>query len=202
MSKFIIGLTGGIGSGKTAVSDCFAHLGIAIIDADICARDAVAKNSKALIKIVEHFGEGILTQEGELDRAKLRDIVFTQPAEKDWLNSLLHPIIRQLMLDQIAKADTEYCILAVPLLLENKMQSMVNRVLVVDVSPEVQVKRVISRDNSDENVIRAIMSAQIDREQRLNFADDVINNEADLSALKSQVNSLHQKYLSLASENS
>lgn len=200
MSRFIVGLTGGIGSGKTAVSNAFAQLGIDIIDADVCARDVVVKGSDALQQIAQHFGNGILTENHELDRAALRQKVFSNEAEKTWLNQLLHPLIRQRMLDQISASQSTYCILAVPLLLENQMQSMVNRVLVVDVSPELQIKRVIDRDQSEEKLIRSIMKSQLDRDSRLAFADDVIDNQTDLIALQQQVDILHQNYLAMATQ--
>lgn len=200
MSKFIVGLTGGIGSGKTAVSDCFAKLGVDIIDADICARQVVIPGSPALTKIADYFGADVLLPNGELNRALLRKKVFSNDNDKHWLDNLLHPQIRQHMLAQIASASSPYCILTVPLLLENNMQSMVNRVLVIDVPPELQIERVKKRDDSDQSVIEAIMNAQIDRKTRLSLADDIIDNQSDLDTLHNQVATLHQNYLLLAAQ--
>ena len=198
MSHYIIGLTGGIGSGKTAASNAFAQLGINIVDADICAREVVTSDSNALAQIVEHFGRDILLPNNELDRALLRQRVFADDAEKNWLNQLLHPLIRQRMLAQIAASTSAYCILSVPLLLENKMQSVVNRVLVIDVPPDLQIKRVVDRDQSEEALIQSIMNSQIDRDSRLALADDIIDNQSDLVSLHEQVDALHLNYLALA----
>jgi dephospho-CoA kinase len=198
MSHYIIGLTGGIGSGKTAVSNAFAQLGINIVDADVCAREVVTSGSNTLAQIVERFGRDILLPNHELDRALLRQRVFADDVEKNWLNQLLHPLIRQRMLAQIGASTSAYCILSVPLLLENKMQSLVNRVLVVDVPPDIQIKRVVDRDQSEEALIQSIMNSQIDRDSRLALADDVINNQSDLVSLHQQVDTLHLNYLALA----
>ncbi|WP_100643102.1 dephospho-CoA kinase [Alteromonas facilis] len=198
MSHYVVGLTGGIGSGKTAVSDAFAELGINIIDADICARDVVAIDSPALAEIKQKFGSNILCEDGSLNRPRLRELVFADETKKQWLNSLLHPLIRQRMLDQITKASSAYCVLAVPLLLENKMQAMVNRVLVVDVPEKLQLERAVARDNSQKETIQAIMQSQLDRPTRLSLADDVITNTGTLEQLKSKVQNLHQQYLKLA----
>ena len=198
MSHYIIGLTGGIGSGKTAASDAFAQLGINIVDADVCAREVVTSGSNTLAQIVEHFGSDILLPSNELDRALLRQRVFADDAEKNWLNQLLHPLIRQRMLAQIAASTSAYCILSVPLLLENKMQSLVNRVLVIDVPPDLQIKRVVDRDQSEEALIQSIMNSQIDRDSRLALADDIIDNQSDLVSLHEQVDALHLNYLALA----
>ncbi|MGL4899407.1 MAG: dephospho-CoA kinase, partial [Shewanella sp.] len=132
MSKFVVGLTGGIGSGKTTVANLFAELGITLVDADIVAREVVAKGSAGLNAIVAHFGSQILTPEGELDRGKLRQRIFSHDEERLWLNQLLHPMIRQTMLTQVNQATSPYVIMVVPLLFENGLDSLVNRVLVVD----------------------------------------------------------------------
>ncbi|MDM7859544.1 dephospho-CoA kinase [Alteromonas sp. ASW11-36] len=198
MSQYVVGLTGGIGSGKTAVSDSFTALGIDVVDADVCARQVVEPGNDALAQIASRFGEEILLADGHLNRAALRQRVFQNTADKEWLNALLHPLIRAQMITQIAAATSPYCILVAPLLLENNMQSMVNRVLVVDVAPEQQLARVVARDNSDEATIKAIMRAQLDREERLAKADDVIVNDASLNALKIKVQQLHNQYLRLA----
>lgn len=198
MSQYVIGLTGGIGSGKTAVSDSFEALGIDIIDADVCARDVVALGQPALAQIADRFGSDILLSDGNLDRQKMRTIVFADPSLKEWLNALLHPLIRQRMIAQIQASTSAYCVLVVPLLLENNMQSMVNRVLVVDVPTEIQVERVQARDGSDTKTINAIVEAQMPRHDRLALADDVIVNDSDRETLNERVSALHETYLKQA----
>lgn len=195
----IIGLTGGIGSGKTAVSDTFSQLGIDIIDADIVARDVVSAGTPALTKIVDKFGVNILLADGQLDRQKLRSLVFGQEEYKNWLNSLLHPLIRESMFCKLKASTSAYCVLVAPLLLENKLQQFVDRVLVVDVSVETQINRTLKRDKSNRNEIEAIIASQISRGDRLAAADDVISNDdITLLDLKQQVEKLHQIYLSLS----
>jgi dephospho-CoA kinase len=201
MSKLVIGLTGGIASGKTTVSDLFAKLGIDIIDADVIAREVVAKGTPGLAAIVEKFGDDILTPDLELDRQKLRTIVFSDSAKKDWLNALLHPLIREQMQLQTANATSPYCILSVPLLVENKLNTMVSRTLVVDIDEATQIKRAIARDNSEQAIIESIIASQATRTQRLAAADDVIVNNKDLDWLSAQVKDLHQMYLNIVNKN-
>lgn len=201
MSKLVIGLTGGIASGKTTVSDMFAKLGIDIIDADVIAREIVAKGTPALAAIVERFGDDILTPEQELDRQKLRTVVFSDSAKKDWLNALLHPLIREQMQLQTASATSPYCILSVPLLVENKLNTMVSRTLVVDIDEASQIKRAIARDNSEPAIIESIIASQASRKERLAAADDVIVNNKDLDWLSAQVQDLHQMYLNIVNKN-
>ncbi|AEY02831.1 dephospho-CoA kinase [Oceanimonas sp. GK1] len=197
--SYVVGLTGGIGSGKSTVANLFAERGVDIIDADIIAREVVAPGEPALAAIAEHFGAGVITDRGELDRRALRDRVFGHPQEKDWLNALLHPLIRERMVAACAASTSPYCLLVVPLLVENKLTGLCNRVLVVDVSPEVQLARTVKRDQAVEAQIRAIMAAQASREQRLAAADDVIdNNSPDQTELQSEVMRLHQQYSALA----
>ncbi len=199
-NTFVVGLTGGIGSGKSAVSHLFADLGIDIIDADIIAREVVLPDTPGLMAIVEHFGEDILQPDGLLDRAKLRERVFHNSADKQWLNELLHPLIRIGMQHAIEAAQSAYCVLAVPLLIENNMTGMVDRVLVVDCPPAMQLERAMQRDGSQEQTIRNIMAAQVDRPHRLAAAHDVIDNSGQLAALEPQVKYLHEAYLSLANQ--
>jgi len=201
MSKLVIGLTGGIASGKTTVSDLFAKLGIDIIDADVIAREVVAKGTPGLAAIVEQFGDEILTPDLELDRQKLRTIVFSDNAKKDWLNALLHPLIREQMQLQTANATSPYCILSVPLLVENKLNTLVSRTLVVDIDEASQIKRAIARDNSEQAIIESIIASQASRTQRLAVADDVIVNNKDLDWLSAQVKDLHQMYLNIVNKN-
>ena len=198
MSKFIVGLTGGIGAGKTAVSDRFAGRGITIIDADLCAREVVKPGTAALSQIKAHFGETLILDNGELNRVKLRELVFTNPSHQMWLNNLLHPLIRERMLAQIETACSAYCVLVVPLLLENNMQSLVNRILVVDVDVAEQVRRVVTRDDTSEALVHSIIATQIERNSRLKLADDIIDNRCSLEQLDNQVSQLHEQYLILA----
>ncbi|MFA9499592.1 dephospho-CoA kinase [Mannheimia sp. E30BD] len=201
---YVVGLTGGIGSGKTTVSDLFAELGVDIIDADIVARQVVEKGTPLFDKITEHFGDDILNAEKELDRAKLRQIVFNNESEKDWLNNLLHPAIREEMVKKLQESTACYVIWVVPLLIENKLTEFCDRVLVIDVSPEIQLERATRRDKSKEETIKNIIAAQVSREERLSYADDVIENnlpiEQGLQLIKEQVQALHHKYLALANK--
>ncbi|MGI2129198.1 dephospho-CoA kinase [Shewanella oncorhynchi] len=198
MSKFIVGLTGGIGSGKTTVANLFAAEGITLVDADIVARDVVAQGSKGLEAIVSHFGIEMLTPEGELDRAKLRQRIFSHPEEREWLNQLLHPMIRQEMLAQVEKATSSYVIMVVPLLFENGLDRLVNRTLVVDISPELQISRTIKRDNVDASQVNNIINSQLSRSEKLARADDIIDNQGEISTLKREVLALHRRYLQLS----
>ena len=193
----IIGLTGGIGSGKTAVSDCFAALGIDIVDADLASRVVVQKGKPCLYEIAQHFGEDILTNEAELDRAKLREIIFKSEDEKDWLESLLHPAIANQIKDELEASKSPYAILVSPLLLETNQKDLCSKVLVVDVSLETQVERTLKRDGVSEDQVRAIIKAQIARDDRLKLADEVILNDGSLEDLDLAVKVLHKKFLSL-----
>ncbi|MEJ6520792.1 dephospho-CoA kinase [Shewanella bicestrii] len=198
MSKFVVGLTGGIGSGKTTVANLFAEEGVDLVDADIVAREVVAKGSKGLEAIIAHFGTEILTEAGELDRAKLRQQVFSNEQERQWLNQLLHPMIRQEMLSQVENATSDYVIMVVPLLFENGLDRLVNRTLVVDISPELQVSRTVKRDNVDATQVNNIINSQCSRNDKLARADDIIDNQGEISKLKQEVQALHQRYLQLS----
>ncbi len=198
MSSLVVGLTGGIGSGKTAVSDLFAAKGIDIVDADVIARQVVEPGSPALEKLVERFGPDALDPQGRLNRLFVREQVFKDAGNKTFIDGLLHPLIREQMLQQTQAATSPYCILAIPLLVENQLQSLVQRVLVVDVDEEVQVARASARDNQTAEQVRNILSNQASRAQRLAVADDVINNSGSLEALAQHVDKLHSQYLELA----
>jgi dephospho-coA kinase len=199
---YVVGLTGGIGSGKSTIAELFAELGVPIIDADLVARQVVEKGSPLLAEIVAHFGPEILLEDGALDRAALREKVFNHESEKQWLNQLLHPAIRHEMLRQLAAQRMPYCIFMVPLLIENKLTALCQRILVVDVSEQTQMTRASQRDNNQLALIKNIMQSQVSRSERLQHADDVINNDADLSEslpqLKQKVLDLHHLYLQLA----
>lgn len=198
MSNFVVGVTGGIGSGKTTVTNRFAEHGIDIIDADIIARDVVAPDSEALAAISKHFGPTIVDANGHLDRAALRQRIFANAAEKTWLNGLLHPLIRQQIEAALQAAASPYCILVAPLLLENKLTYLTDRVLVVDVSVETQIERTMARDENEQVQVEAIIAAQMDRDSRLAQADDVVNNELSRAEVYDAVDRLHQQYLTFA----
>ena len=199
---YVVGLTGGIGSGKSTIAELFAELGVPVIDADIVARQVVEKGSPLLAEIAAHFGPEILLEDGALNRAALREKVFNHESDKQWLNQLLHPAIRTEMLNQLAQQRAPYCIFMVPLLIENKLTALCQRVLVVDVSEQTQLTRASQRDNNPLPLIKNIMQSQVSRSERLQHADDVINNDADLSEslpqLKQKVLDLHHHYLQLA----
>lgn len=199
---YIVGLTGGIGSGKTTIANLFANLGVPLVDADVVAREVVEKDSPLLSKIVEHFGPQILTKQGELNRAALREIVFHHDEEKQWLNNLLHPAIRERMKQQLSEQTAPYTLFVVPLLIENKLTALCDRILVVDVSPQTQLARSAQRDNNNFEQIQRIINSQVSQQERLKWADDVINNDADLAQnlphLQKKVLELHQFYLQQA----
>ncbi|KJG12668.1 dephospho-CoA kinase [Photobacterium iliopiscarium] len=194
----VIGLTGGIGSGKTTVANVFAEYGIDLIDADIIARDVVAIGSVGLARITEKFGNRILLDDGNLDRSQLRTAIFSDPQLKNWLNQLLHPLIREKMLADIDRATSPYCLLIVPLMIENNLQTLTDRLLVVDVDQQTQIMRTQQRDNVSLEQINNILAAQASRQQRLDAADDIICNNGDNQALLTQVAQLHLHYLALA----
>jgi dephospho-CoA kinase len=196
MSKFIVGLTGGIGSGKTTVANMFASLGVDLVDADIVARQVVAPQSLALRSIAEHFGSQYILNDGTLDRVKLRDKIFTNEQEKHWLNNLLHPLIRTELLQQLQATQSAYSILVAPLLIENKLTQYVDRTLVVDISEQQQINRTMARDHNSKEQVQNIIKSQVSRQQRLVVADDIIdNNPLNLFTLQAQVERLHQFYL-------
>lgn len=195
---WILGLTGGIGSGKTAAAEHFARLGVHVVDADQAARWVVAPGEGALSQIAQHFGDEVLQADGSLDRAKLRACIFQDPAQRQWLESLLHPLIRARIDQHLALADSPYAILVSPLLVESGQHTRTQRVLVVDVPESVQIARTISRDAVEEAQVRAILKVQLSREERLRHAHDVLINDQTPDWLAQEVARLHQFYLSLA----
>lgn len=204
--RYIVGLTGGIGSGKSTIAELFAKRQVPIIDADVVARQVVEKGSPLLAKIVEHFGEAVLTADGELNRRQLRERIFHHESEKAWLNALLHPAIRREMQRQLSAQHAPYVLWVVPLLIENQLTAECDRVLVIDVDPDIQLQRASQRDGSQRQTIAQIIKAQVDRPTRLRFADDVIENNRpladNLAQLEAQVEQLHQRYLALAAQKS
>lgn len=198
----VIGLTGGIASGKTTVANLFKQqFNIDIVDADIVAREVVEPGTPGLNAIIEHFGDNIVHEDKTLDRAKLRERIFSNPEEKAWLNNLLHPIIREKMLEDLQQVTSDYALLVVPLLIENKLDSLCDRVLVVDVDPNTQISRTMKRDNVSEEQAQAILASQASRQQRLDIADDVVKNNPDDQELLLQVTDLHEKYLAMCRKN-
>ncbi|MEZ8573215.1 dephospho-CoA kinase [Vibrio splendidus] len=195
----IIGLSGGIASGKTTVANLFnEHFNIDIVDADIVAREVVAVGSDGLKQITDRFSETILLEDGSLNRSKLRELIFSDPTEKQWINDLLHPMIRNKIDSDLSKVTSPYGLLVAPLLVENQMQSMADRVLIVDVPTEVQIERTMSRDNVSREQVASILKSQASREQRLAVADDVIKNHTKNQELLPQITDLHQKYLAIS----
>ena len=195
---FVVGLTGGIGSGKSTVAEMFTAFDVELVDADIAAREVVARGTSALAEIAEHFGSGILMEDGNLDRRALRQVIFHQDQEKHWLEELLHPLIRRWLKQQISSSRAAYCLLVSPLLLETDQAKLVDRILVIDVSVDTQIARTLARDGGEERTVRAIVASQIDRRERLEHADDIISNDLPLIPLRQRVEKLHQEYLAMA----
>jgi dephospho-CoA kinase len=193
----IIGLTGGIGSGKTAVSDRFKALGIKVVDADIAARTIVAPHQPAWNDIKEFFGDDVLLEDQTLNRAWLREQVFADEAKRKQLEAFTHPRIRDEIIRDLASSPSAYTILASPLLIESGQAALVNQVIVVDVPEAIQIERTCSRDNNDALLVKRIIAAQIPREKRLTHAHWVIDNSLPLKSLDARVESLHQELLKL-----
>ncbi|AVP82977.1 dephospho-CoA kinase [Aeromonas hydrophila] len=198
---YVVAITGGIGSGKTTVANQFAELGIEVVDADVIAREVVEPGTPALATIAAHFGSDVITPDGQLNRRRLRERVFTDPQAKGWLNALLHPLIRTEMQRQCAAARSPYCLLVVPLLVENRLTALANRVLVIDVDEATQIERTCRRDGVSREQAQAILAAQASRAERLAAADDVLDNQNGTpAAIKSRILALHETYLAFASQ--
>ena len=191
----VIGVTGGIGSGKSAVTRCFEQRGITVVDADVVSRVVVEPGRPALNAIAQHFGADIIQTDGTLDRAALRVHVFADETERLWLERLTHPLIGQEILDQISASRSPYTILSSPLLLDTTQKALVDCVVVVDVPEQLQLQRTVQRDNNDEAQVKRIMAAQMARKDRLALADIVIENTGSLELLDSKVETLHQAFL-------
>ncbi|AVO61295.1 dephospho-CoA kinase [Pseudomonas chlororaphis] len=194
---WILGLTGGIGSGKSAAAQHFIDLGIHVVDADHAARWVVEPDRPALARIAEHFGDSVLQADGQLDRAALRKLIFEVPQQRLWLEALLHPLIADEIAAHLARAESHYAILVSPLLIESGQHAMTQRILVIDVPQQLQIERTLQRDGISEQQIQAILKAQATREDRLSHADDVLVNDRDLAWLHSEVERLHHFYLTL-----
>ncbi|MDB2593821.1 dephospho-CoA kinase [Porticoccaceae bacterium] len=203
MSKkpLIIGLTGGIGSGKSTVAEQFAALGIVAVDADQASRAVVEPGMPALASIEKHFGPELITADGQLNRPALREIIFANPSEKDWLEALLHPLIRDWILAQLQAATSDYVILESPLLFETDQHQLVDAVLLVDVPVELQLERASARDNSDKQQIQRIVDAQMPRQIKRDRADFEFDNAQPLETIAPKVEALHQHFLSMAQNN-
>lgn len=200
MAKWILGLTGGIGSGKTAATDHFQRLGIAVVDADLASRVVVEPGQPALLAIAAHFGRHVIDAQGRLLRPVLRDIVFADPAQRKVLEAITHPAIRDELIRQLQAATSPYAILASPLLWESGQAELVARTLLIDVPESIQLERASARDGVSREQIAAIMKAQWSREQRLARADDVLVNDGPLAQLQAGVETLHARYLELAEQ--
>ncbi|WP_036498979.1 dephospho-CoA kinase [Nitrosococcus oceani] len=198
--SYKVGLTGGIGSGKSTVAKIFSELGVPVIDADIIARELVKPGQPALAEIVTTFGREILNAQGGLDRSHLRHLVFTSEALKTRLEAILHPRILQQMKRRATRLSAPYCVLVIPLLVEIAQKDIVDRILVIDIPDAIQRQRVKARDQLSDTEIEAILRAQSPRAVRLAAADDIIVNDTDLATLQRQVEHYHQKYLFLASQ--
>ena len=192
---FVLGVTGGIGSGKSAATDIFSSLGVKVVDADILSRVPVQKGEAGLVEIEKRYGKKILLSSGELNRKKLREIIFEKEEEKIWLENLLHPLIADLISHELKSSTSIYTILASPLLFETKQSNHCNETLVIDVSEETQVLRTKTRDEVSEEQVRTIILSQINRSERLRLANHIIENEGSLDDLAKAVKELHQKLI-------
>jgi len=197
-SPWVLGLTGGIGCGKTAVSNMLEQLGITIVDADIIARQVVKPKSDGLNAIVSKFGQSILLRDGTLNRSALRERIFTNSVDKEWLNNLLHPLIRNKIYNDLTAAKSPYVVLVAPLLFENGLDKLCNRTLLIDIPQNVQIERTASRDNVSVEQVKAIIAAQMSREDKQKKADDILNNDRALNDVNHDLLTLHKRYLHMA----
>jgi len=198
LMRFTVGITGGIGSGKSAVTDRLQSYGIAVVDADVVARVVVEPGRPALDAIRERYGQSIMHADGTLNRAALRSIVFENSAERHWLESVTHPAIRIEMSEQLAHATSPYAVLSSPLLLESGQNIFAHYVVVVDVPEAVQLERTMARDNNEEALVKRIMAAQLTRDERCEQANEVLDNRGSLQDLYNATDALHQRLLLLA----
>jgi dephospho-CoA kinase len=197
MKPWILGLTGGIGSGKSAVAELFAQQGVHTVDADHAARWVVEPGRPALEQIAGRFGAGVLQADGNLNRGALRELIFRDAEQRRWLEALLHPLIHEEIRDSLAQADSPYAILVSPLLIESGQHQMTGRILLVDTPEQLQLERTMRRDQVPEAQVQAIIKAQASRELRLQKAHDVLSNDRDLHWLQGEVERLHRFYLTL-----
>jgi len=195
---FLVGLTGGIGSGKSTVCNIFRELGVPIIDTDDIARQVVTPGSAGLERLQQEFGPEILSPDGSLNRARLRHTIFSNAEKRQRLEDIIHPLIRMQLKEQLTEINAPYVIVAIPLLLEKGWQNEVDRILVVDSTEQQQVERTLARDECDRELVNKIIQSQSSRQQRLAAADDIIHNDSDMAALHTQVELLHRQYTDLA----
>tara|TARA_B110000977_G_scaffold5799_1_gene8175 strand:+ start:161 stop:775 length:615 start_codon:yes stop_codon:yes gene_type:complete len=197
-SPFIVGLTGGIGSGKSTIAEGFRTLGIVTVDADYASRAVVEPNTPALQEIASHFGNDIILANGQLDRAKLRDIIFSNNDQKTWLEALLHPLIKGWIMQQLGSAVSPYVILESPLLYEMDQHLLVNTVLLIDLPVELQIERASARDNNDDQQIQRIIDSQMSRQKKLQKADWIFDNALNKDTMGSRIEGLHTEFMALA----
>lgn len=195
---FTVGLTGGIGSGKSTISDLFAEFGVDIIDTDEIARELTASGKPAVGELARRFGSDVVSADGSLNRDRMRELAFSEPEVRQALQDILHPLIRAEVKHKLSTVNKPYALVVVPLLVESRNYKFADRILVVDCTEEQQIKRVMRRSGLSRNQVRAIMGTQASRSERLAAADDVIHNEGEIADLRSQVEKLHQQYLTLA----
>lgn len=193
-----VGLTGGIGSGKSTAAAFFAGHGVPVIDADEIARQLVTPGQAAYKQVLKTFGSGIVATNGKLDRDRLRHIVFADPEQRKRLEAILHPLVRREIQRQTQRLQTPYCIIVIPLLIEADQRDLVDRVLVIDTDETLQLQRVAGRSQLTEDEIRKIIGTQLSRNERLRYADDVILNNTDLAELRANVDTFHERYMALA----
>ena len=196
---FAVGLTGGIGSGKTTVAELFTSQGAGLVDTDEISHRLTAPAQPAIAEIARKFGPQFVADDGSLDRVRMRDLVFAHPSARKDLETILHPLIRQASTRQIQESTAPYVVVVVPLLIETgAYRQMMGRILVVDCEPETQVRRVMARSGLSRNEVLSIIASQVSRQERLREADDIIHNDGDRETLRAQVNLLHLRYLGLA----
>ncbi len=193
--NLVIGVTGGIGSGKTAATNRFEALGITVVDADLASRVIMACGRPALAAVAERYGQDSLLADGSLDRAALRARIFSDPAEREWLEQLTHPLIGDEIFRQLQASESVYTILSSPLLLETTQKSLCDQVLLIDVAEDIQLARTMARDDNDEAQVRRIMAAQMPRAEKRALADHIIDNSGDLASLHRAVDKLHANFL-------
>ncbi|MDR3501626.1 MAG: dephospho-CoA kinase [Legionella sp.] len=192
---YCVGLTGGIASGKSAAAEVFSDLGIQVVNADNISRSLTMQGQDAYTQIVAHYGAEILNEHNELNRKALRAIIFSDPKERSWLEQLLHPLIRQKIKEQVDLTTTPYCIIEIPLLIDKKTYPYINRVLLIQAPTQIQIERLMHRDNCNQKQALSILAAQPDARLRLKNADDIVVNDAGADKLKAAIIALHHQYL-------
>ena len=195
---FVLGITGGIGSGKTVVTDIFSELNINVIDADIASRKAVEKGSECLKEIENYFGSEVILNDGNLNRQKLREIIFNKEDKKEWLEKLLHPRILEIINNELAESKTLYSILVSPLLFETGQNKLCTRTLLIDADERFQIERASIRDSVPEDQIKNIIEAQMPRSEKIRLANDIVSNDSTLESLREKIISLHSTYIELS----